>query len=268
MKKVWFFLLALLITLGAAVYQKMTGPTYPKKIKVTLNGKEYKFKLPRSCEGSNDCKVEINIPDRSVSGFIFYKRYKVNEEYTAVPLRREGDNLVGLLPGQPPAGKLEYYLEFDASEGKIIIPGDNAVVVRFKGVVPKTILLFHIFFMFFAMLWANYAGLLALSGKEGYFKAGVITLLLILVGGMILGPIVQKYAFGEFWAGIPYGWDLTDNKTLIAFVAWIVAIVFNRKKQKRWLIVVAALITIIIFSIPHSMYGSELNYQTGTIQQG
>ena len=85
---------------------------------------------------------------------------------------------------------------------------------------------------------------------------------------MILGPIVQKYAFGEFWAGIPYGWDLTDNKTLIAFVAWIVAIVFNRKKQKRWLIVVAALVTIIIFSIPHSMYGSELNYQTGTIQQG
>ncbi len=268
MKKIWFFLLALLITLGAAVYQKMTGPTYPKRIKVTLNGKEYKFKLPRSCEGNDSCAIELAIDDNSVTGFLFFKRYKTDEEYTALPLKREGDKLVAKLPGQPPAGKLEYYLELDSREGKVTVPGDNAVVIRFKGVVPKTVLLFHIFFMFFAMLWSNYAGLLAVAGKDGYYKAGVVTLLLILVGGMILGPIVQKYAFGEFWAGIPYGWDLTDNKTLIAFVAWIAAILFNRKKQNRWLILAAALITIIIFSIPHSMYGSELNYHTGTIQQG
>ncbi len=268
MKKIWLFIIAFLITIGAAVYQKMTGPTYPKKVKITLNEKPYKFKLPRSCEGSDSCLIELNIADPSVSGFIFFKRYKVDEAYTALPLLRKNNRLTGKLPGQPPAGKLEYYIEFDTPAGKITMPDDNAVVIRYKGVVPKLILAFHIFFMFFAMLWANYAGLLAIFNKQGYFKAGLITLLLIFIGGIILGPIVQKFAFGEYWAGIPYGWDLTDNKTLIAFVAWIIAIVFNKYKQNRWWIVAAAIVTIIIFSIPHSMYGSELNYHTGVIQQG
>ncbi len=49
---------------------------------------------------------------------------------------------------------------------------------------------------------------------------------------MILGPIVQKYAFGELWTGIPFGWDLTDNKTLIAFLFWILAVIMNRKKER------------------------------------
>ena len=35
------------------------------------------------------------------------------------------------------------------------------------------------------------------------------------LGGMILGPIVQKYAFGAYWTGIPFGHDLTDAKNLV-----------------------------------------------------
>ena len=29
----------------------------------------------------------------------------------------------------------------------------------------------------------------------------------------------------------PFGWDLTDNKTLIALIFWILAVVMNRKKE-------------------------------------
>jgi hypothetical protein len=85
---------------------------------------------------------------------------------------------------------------------------------------------------------------------------------------MLLGPVVQKYAFGAFWTGIPFGWDLTDNKTLFAFIAWIVALAANTKKFRPAYIIAAALITLIIFSIPHSMFGSELNYESGNIVSG
>ena len=30
-----------------------------------------------------------------------------------------------------------------------------------------------------------------------------LTLILFLFGGMIMGPVVQKFAFGEFWTGFP-----------------------------------------------------------------
>jgi hypothetical protein len=89
-----------------------------------------------------------------------------------------------------------------------------------------------------------------------------------MIGGMVLGPVVQKYAFNEWWAGVPFGFDLTDNKTLIAFIAWVLALLMIRKKSAPVWVVAASLITIIIFSIPHSLYGSQLNQETGKIIQG
>ena len=88
----------------------------------------------------------------------------------------------------------------------------------------------------------------------------VQTFFLLLIGGMILGPVIQYYAFGQFWTGIPFGWDLTDNKTLIAFIAWAVAVAGNRNKYRPHLTLIACIVTLIIYLIPHSMFGSELDY--------
>jgi hypothetical protein len=84
----------------------------------------------------------------------------------------------------------------------------------------------------------------------------------ILLGGMILGAIVQKYAFGAFWTGWPVGNDLTDTKTLISLIFWIIAIWQMKKNKahyKTWIIVAAA-IQILIYFIPHSLLGSELDF--------
>ena len=48
MKKSVYWLLAVVITLVLSIYQRMTGPTYPQKVTVELNGESYKVKLPRS----------------------------------------------------------------------------------------------------------------------------------------------------------------------------------------------------------------------------
>ncbi|MCX6335012.1 MAG: hypothetical protein NT092_12035 [Bacteroidia bacterium] len=85
---------------------------------------------------------------------------------------------------------------------------------------------------------------------------------------MILGPLVQKFAFGAFWTGVPFGWDLTDNKTLIAVLFWILAVVMNLKKERPVYTVLAAIVLLLIFSVPHSMFGSELDYGTGQVTQG
>jgi hypothetical protein len=91
---------------------------------------------------------------------------------------------------------------------------------------------------------------------------------LLLAGGMVLGPLVQKYAFGELWTGVPFGWDLTDNKTLISVIVWVVAVILNRKKERPAYTIAAALILLLVYSIPHSLFGSELDYATGVVTQG
>jgi FtsH-binding integral membrane protein len=122
--------------------------------------------------------------------------------------------------------------------------------------------------MFFAMLFANLAGIMAIGKHPAYKRNTGITLLLLLAGGMILGPLVQKYAFDAYWTGIPFGYDLTDNKTLIGVAFWVIAWLGNRGKDRPYLTILAAIMLLLVYSIPHSMFGSELNYNSGQVQTG
>ncbi len=122
--------------------------------------------------------------------------------------------------------------------------------------------------MFFAMLLSNLAAIMAISKIDKYKFFAYITLICLTLGGLILGPLVQYFAFGEFWTGVPFGWDLTDNKTLIGFLGWLVAVLVIRKNNKPVFVVIAAVLLLLVYSIPHSMFGSELNPVTGEIIQG
>ena len=87
------------------------------------------------------------------------------------------------------------------------------------------------------------------------------TVIALFIGGMILGSIVQKHAFGAYWTGFPFGMDLTDNKTLIAFLGWIAAaFAVEKNRQNKMWIFAAAVIMLGVYAIPHSMFGSELKY--------
>ncbi|MFH2143126.1 MAG: hypothetical protein ABIJ97_11925 [Bacteroidota bacterium] len=268
-KKNWFYwVLAIIITLGAAYYQKKTGPTYPKTYKFLLEGHEEKFILPTSHEGKSDCDLKLFVKEHSANGFVLYKRHPSDDAWQKISFSRFNDTLYASLPNQPPAGKLVYYIELYSKSGIQCLLKDKPVIIRFKGVVPLYILIPHIVFIFLAMLISNLAGLMALGKKKSFRYYGKIAFFLLLIGGMILGPVVQKFAFNEFWAGVPFGFDLTDNKMLIAFIFWLFAFIVNFKKERTYAIIIAAIVTIIIFSIPHSLYGSELNFETGNIIQG
>ena len=64
-----------------------------------------------------------------------------------------------------------------------------------------------------------------------YYRFTQLTTSCLLVVGMILGAIVQKYAFGVYWAGFPYDNDFPDNKLLIGVMVWLAALLINYKKR-------------------------------------
>ena len=268
MKVVFYWFLTILITFGAIVYQRKTGPTYDKKVKIGIENNEYKFKLVRSHGGEKDCKIELEVADQNISGIIEYKKFPTKNGWTKVQMDRQNDNLIGYLPHLPPAGKYEYKITLVKDNREFPLNNGHSIIIRFKGAVPGTVLIPHIFFMFFAMLLGNLAGIMAIFKYRKFRFFTNITLIAIFIGGMILGPWVQWYAFGEAWAGVPFAWDLTDNKTLVAFIFWVIAFFANRKKERPVYTIVASIVMLIIYSIPHSMYGSQLDPETGEIIQG
>jgi hypothetical protein len=285
MKKFLLWTLAFIITVSAAIYQRHTGPTYPKKVEITVNGQAQNLKLVRSLALDERPEVKLNLTDTTIKAKLFFKRFRSDEEYQSVDFQykiypvhsfvmnrifkmTEEKGFFAVVPQQPAAGKLQYYIEITDSKGSQTLLRDKPIVIRFKGGVPGFILLPHILFMFTAMLFSTLAGLMSAIKYPLYKKYALWTLILLTAGGMILGPLVQYYAFGDLWTGIPFGWDLTDNKTLIALIFWILAVIMNRKQEKPFYTALAAVVLLLVYSIPHSLFGSELDYSTGQVTQG
>jgi hypothetical protein len=260
MKKPLFWFLAVVITLGSALYQRLTGPSYPLRGKVVVGGVEIKYKLPRNAETAHDAEVAVPAPS-PLQGYLEYRRFKTEDAWARVPLARQGDRLVGYLPKQPAAGKLAYQVSLTGGYLTTPLAGEAPVVIRFKDPVPLWIIVPHGLVMFAGMLLSTAAGLAALDRKRNPRRLVLWVVAFLFAGGFVLGPLVQKLAFGVAWSGFPLGMDLTDNKTLIAFLFWIAALVAGRKgKPARPFVLAASLVTLVIYLIPHSLMGSELDY--------
>jgi hypothetical protein len=106
------------------------------------------------------------------------------------------------------------------------------------------------------------AGLGALVRPGDPARLTWITLAGLTLGGLLLGPLTQGYAFGALWTGVPFGWDLTDNKTLVMWIGWAAAAVALRRGRpaSRALVVLAAGLMLAVYVIPHSVKGSQLDY--------
>lgn len=259
--RILLWLLAFFITISSAVYQHMTGPTHPKRGRVMIDEARSSYKLLRSYTVEQDAPVAITVPDTSISGYVRYVRYKSNDTWQNISFQRDSNKLVAHLPHQPAAGKLAYFVYLEKNGQKQSLTGEEPVVLRYKGDVPAAILLPHILIIFLAMLFSNYTGLQALDAQGKAYRYMLLTIGFFLVGGFILGPLMQKYAFGALWTGFPFGIDLTDNKTLIAMLGWIWAWFQNRNgKDGRGWIVFAAILMLAVYLIPHSVLGSELDY--------
>lgn len=251
---------AAVITVATALWQRMSGPSYPARGKVMLAGEELRYRLPRSHAGASDAPVRIAAP-AGVEGRMEWRRYPTNDAWQSVALAREGDELVAALPQQPPAGKVDYRVTLVRGEAAVELNQGAPVRLRFRGDVPAAVLVVHVIAMFTGMLISTRAGLGALLKEAGAARWALPAFGLLTVGGMILGPVVQKYAFDAYWTGWPLGTDLTDNKTAVAWLVWLVA----WRWPTRAKLVTAAAVTLLIFGIPHSVFGSQLRYsETGS----
>jgi len=273
----WLF--SVVLTLGCLTYQDVTGPTYPLEGDFRTIAGTVKFKFLRSETIGRGLRIMLLDPvPGGVTGHVEYRRYKSDDDWTVAPMKRgtfaferrgrtESIDGVGVeLPGlEERAGKYEYFVYIEAGGGEpISVTGDSPVLARYKAVVPPWALVLHIAVIFASMAVAIRTMLEALL--DGTYKWMLwATIVSLLLGAFVLGPLVQRYAFGVWWSGVPYGYDWTDNKVLVELAFWLLAAFLNRGgRRSRWSVYLAGAVTLIVYFIPHSLFGSEFDYRTGT----
>lgn len=271
---IWVF--AILLTGTVLYYQRMTGPTYPQKGNIEVDGQPIDFKLLRSWEKEKEPGEKSLIPlveftGEKLNGITAkceFKKNNTKDEWSVVEMTSEGDKLIAILPTQPPAGKLAYRIILKKLDKEFVLT-EEPTVIRFKDYIPSWIPFPHVFLIFTALLLSTMAAVEALRRGKNVRIYAFLAVVSMLIGGLMMGPLMQKYAFGDWWTGWPWGSDLTDTKTMAAFIVWVIAyIVLRIYPKNRFWPVFAAIITLAIFVIPHSVLGSEFDYSAGEVVTG
>jgi len=275
----WF--LAVALTALCIAFQDKTGPTYPLEGQFPTPEGPVRFKFLRSESIGTDLSLALIDPVPSgVSAFVKYRRFMSDDEWTVLSFRRgqisftrrgRSETFEGLGAALPSlkerAGKYEFFVFVRRGEGRPeSVTGDRPVLARYKGVVPGWALIAHILAIFASMTIAIRTVLEAFV--NGNFKWMLwATIGSLVLGAFLLGPLVQWYAFGVWWSGVPFGYDLTDNKVLAELLLWLPAAFLNRgKRRNRSSVYLAGAATLAVYFIPHSLFGSQFDYRSGTAE--
>jgi hypothetical protein len=257
--------LAFVFSILLAVYQRLSGPTHPLSRSEEVGGAHVAYTFLRSGTSHEPLPVTVS-GDGIVALRLHHRRYPLLEgdKWSVAPMVTRDGSFQGAIPGQPAAGKVAYKVEIMTPDGAQWLNGGMPVVARFKDEVPAGLLVLHILCMFSGLILAFRTGMGALFNDDSWRRLSAWTLAVTAVGGLLLGPIVQKYAFGAFWTGFPLGRDLTDTKLLLIVILWLAAFL-RRKKSRSWAML-ATVLMVVLYLVPHSLLGSELDYRTGKVE--
>ncbi|MCK4411990.1 MAG: hypothetical protein KAY32_00465 [Candidatus Eisenbacteria sp.] len=247
--------------------------------------------------GPGGAEILCRVPDRPGmwAGHVFlHHRVQGMGSYQRVALeprglsdrRAESDSASGLrwgavIPHQPRGTRVEYFIELAIGpDERITIPplapareawDPRPYTLTFKGRVSRPLLIAHVLCMVGGMvplgvgLVAAFAYLFRRRGLALMRRSVLIAFVLLFLGGVPLGMPVEWQVFGTYWEGWPFGRDVTDSKTGLLLLLWLVLLLvrgrdlfgrrpaFRRPTDRTWAGWVIALVifTVALYLIPH-----------------
>ena len=180
------------------------------------------------------------------------------------------------LPAIEKSGRIMYALTIRRESGSTVrLPEEEGsfLLVKYKGEVSPVVLGLHIIFMFGAFyfmvqsLWSAIEILSSGRGKRSAVSNTRWVLVFTFIGGWPLGFLLNYQAFGPIWEGFPFGYDITDNKTQLIFLFWLVSLLLVRGsflgkgEERDWLgprgfalaILLSYILSLFLFIVPHSL---------------
>jgi len=281
--KFWKIGLAFLLTIAFLIFSRKTAAVRSVNETVRQHGISIEHNTVPKQVGDEIPVISVRVEGASQVRLV----YKIGQEgeYTWVemlPKRGEEEVYSASIPWHPKAVKAWYYLEASRADEEgtvtVVLPQKSSgevkpIRLKFEGEVPAYIVIPHVLCIFAAIFFAILTVFSAIELKRGTgslrksVKLCGVTVLLLFLGFFPFGWAMNYFAFGVLWEAFPFGRDVTDNKSQIMILFWLVALFLVKgtlwgKGDSRNLVsgsgyatwvFVSFIATLLILAIPHSL---------------
>ena len=272
-------LVGILITLLIFVVARRISKNRPAEVEWTGGGVKITHMTVYEQVGLGQPEIILQVkPPAEIDAAVLY-RTSGEEAFDTVGMSEISEGIwAARLPGKEKGSRIEY--GFIISQTEIAEAGiatatsiTGYYLIKYKGEVSVTVLILHILCMFAAFFFIIEAILGAFAmlfmGEEKEFTVTQTrwVLLFTFLGGVPLGFVLNRQRFGPIWEAFPFGIDITDNKTQLIIIFWIIIAAMSWKsfacrRTGRDLagpgvfataVIVASVLSLILYLVPHSL---------------
>ena len=275
-------LIAILFTILVVGYARRTTMVRSVHKVVEQNGIEIDHHTVPKQVGDKIPVISAKVTGASQVDLVY--RIGQTGEFVHQPMKRAPDQkdvFTASLPHYPKATKAWYYIEAvkmtSDGEVRITLPDDSQpdfepILLKYEGVVPLYIIIPHVSCNFAAIFFAALTLFSAIDVRRGKrtikqaIKFPLITFILLFLGFVPFGIGMNWFAFGVIWEAVPFGRDVTDNKSQIILLFWLTTLILTkgtllgRGEEKNLvsergyfaMVIVTMIVTIAMYAIPHS----------------
>lgn len=266
-----------ILTLALFVIARRLSMNRPREIDIEEGGLRVSHETVIEQVGPGEPAVKLSIsPGVEECPRVFY-RTEGGDELKELPMLPSGDDAwTAKLPDLGRGGRLSYAFLIAGRDGSTIrLPArpDRFFLLKYKGDYSVPVLVAHVIFMFgafFFMILSVMGALRILMGREGKTETVSMTrwvMIFTFVGGWPIGFILNYQRFGVVWEGFPFGYDITDNKTQLIFLMWIVTVFLvkgsflGRGEEKDFIgaggfalaVLISFIVSMALYILPHSL---------------
>ncbi len=270
MKLIIRYAAAFILTILMLAIARKTSTRHAVEFNTAIEGVSFSHNTTTESFGESPVLTVKASDTNNITAMVYFSN-KAGGPYESLVMNPGPDGFSCELPVLPKGQKWFYHINISRNGVPLaVFPAKDDQFIKFKGHVSPLVIYPHIFFMFatiFTGLITVFLAFEALKNKEYIIKSVkylMWTVIFVFIGGIPLGYLVAYQTFGQGWGGIPIGWDITDNKTLIILFFWLITFLLSLKGLKGGdlkisrslyfaLVILSFVVTFISYMIPHSI---------------
>ncbi len=270
---------AILLTVALFIQTRYFGPNREYTVEGRCGELTVQHTAPRNHKGDGPATLEVVVDGPERDGAALPLKVQGRTEVTDDPQpgwdyypvheikkNDDGGTCLGFeIPPLPIGTRFLYRFVTGSEEENLRIilaqKDDKPMTLKYEGEVPAWVLIPHILCMFMGitLLFLALFGAVDLVWKRAAPDAARLAWwawAFMFTGGLPFGIAMNWYVFRVTWEAVPFGDDITDNKTQVTLIFWgLASLVLSRRPGRHagLFALAAGLLAIAMYLIPHSL---------------